>query len=423
MSDTADIVKRSKNGIKLTKVDANKRVIPRGSTVKPKYWRVNVGKRVTGTDKLRRFFPTEREAREFMDGLQEGLKKKGTAAFAIDDALAHEALMLQEELRALGTGLTEAVRFYLKHAPKKKGAKVSDLIPKYLETKSDATYRNAQKIALNRFSVEFGNKRVEAVFPDAVRAWFRKQNWKPLNERNYMRDLTMFFKWCKLHDYCTISPMEKIVRPKVHIATPLIYTVEESFKLLTAAGQGEELGMLPYVALALFTGIRVEEMERMDWSMIVWAQGEICLPESITKTHRPRNVPISDALEAWVKSTAQTSGPIFQGINLRHRKDQLFEKAKVAKKRNGFRHTFASYHAAFHRNVSDLQMILGQKTPSILFTHYVAGTRKEEAQCFFALRPKQPEGNEKLAVPLFPGANDGLASDCEEERSLVASGN
>jgi integrase len=182
--------------------------------------------------------------------------------------------------------------------------------------------------------------------------------------------------------------MEKVPRPKVHIATPQIYTVEESLKLLHVALESKELGMLEYVAFALFTGIRVEELERMDWKMVVWAQDEICLPETITKTHRPRNVPICDALKAWVKPTSGTTGALFQSTNLRNRKDQLFDDAKVQKKRNGFRHTFASYHAAFHRDVSDLQMILGQRTPSVLFTHYVTATRKEDAQKFFALRPK-----------------------------------
>jgi integrase len=393
MTDTDKPIKRV---IKPVKVDANKRVIPKGSPIKPAYWRVNVGKRFTGTRKQRRFFSTEREAINFLEGLQDALKKKGTSAFVIEDSLAHEALALVEELKPYKVGLTEAIRFFIQHAPKQKGAKINDVIPEYLQTKTDANYRKAQEIALNRFAAEFGNKLVAGVFPDALRKWFKKQGWKPLNERNYMRDIGMFFKWCKLHDYCTVSPMEKVSRPKAHIATPPIYTVDETFKLLSAAREEKELAMLEFVAFAFFTGIRVEELERMDWQMVVWSQNEICLPESITKTHRPRNVPINDALKAWVQAAARTTGPLFESTNLRNRKDDLFDAAKVAKKRNAFRHTYASYHAAFYRNVSDLQMILGQRTPSVLFTHYVTATRKDEAGDFFALRPKEkPTGEEE----------------------------
>ncbi|MCE0522011.1 MAG: hypothetical protein LV480_03775 [Methylacidiphilales bacterium] len=218
--NTAAHLKPIKRVIKPVKVDANKRVIPKGSLVKPAYWRVNVGKKLTGTRKQRRFFSTEREAQDFLADLQDGLKKKGTSAFVIEDALAHEALSLVEELKPHQVGLTEAVRFFLKHAPKQKGVKVKDVIPAYLEAKSDVDYRRAQEISLNRFAAEFGNKLVAGVFPDAVRKWFKKQGWKPLNQRNYMRDISMFFKWCKLNDYCTVSPME--IRRRLHTMMPII---------------------------------------------------------------------------------------------------------------------------------------------------------------------------------------------------------
>ena len=57
------------------------------------------------------------------------------------------------------------------------------------------------------------------------------------------------------------------------------------------------------------------------------------------------------------------------------------------KKRNALRHSFASYHAAKHRNPGALQMLLGQETPSIMFRHYIAAVSKREADIFFNLRP------------------------------------
>jgi integrase len=154
--------------------------------------------------------------------------------------------------------------------------------------------------------------------------------------------------------------------------------------------------LLGFIGFAFFTGIRVEELEKMDWSMVVWDQGEICLPESVTKTKRPRIIPMNDAFRAWIEPTAQKSGPLVSLTNLRNRKNDLFVLAGLKSKRNAFRHTYASYHARLHENVSSLQMILGQKTPSVLFTHYVTATRKEEAVKFFALRPKPDDGEEEL---------------------------
>jgi hypothetical protein len=81
--------RKSKLGIKAVKVDANKRVIAKGSPTKPRYWRVNVGKKVTGTSKQRRFFETEGAANEFIGSLENNAPRKGTSAFVISDRLAH----------------------------------------------------------------------------------------------------------------------------------------------------------------------------------------------------------------------------------------------------------------------------------------------------------------------------------------------
>jgi integrase len=379
--------KKSMAGIKAVKVDANKRVIASGSSIKPRYWRVNVGKKLTGTRKQRKFFETEREANEFIESLQDTIVRKGTAGFSIEPALAHEALALAKELEPLKVGLTHAVRFFIKNAPKLNNVRVAQVIPTYLKTKTDEHYRKAQAISLKVFARDFGNKIIPSIFPNALQNWFEKQGWQPLNQRNYMRDISMFFKWCVLNDYCMSNPMAKVQRPRVVTKTPPIYSVEEAHKLLSAAKEHKELGLLAFVGFAFFSGVRVEELEKMDWQMVVWSQKEICLPENITKTDRPRLIPIFNALRAWVKPVRKQTGLLFNKTNLRNRKDKLFELAGINSKRNAFRHTFASYHAAHYRNFSELQMILGQRTPSVLFTHYVTATRKEDAERFFALRP------------------------------------
>ena len=378
---------KTKTVIKPIKVDANKRVITKGSSVKPRYWRVNVGKKVTGTTKQRRFFETEQAAKEFIDGLQHTVQRKGKAAFSIDDGLAHEALALIKELKPFNVGLTHAVRFFIKHAPKHSNVNVNGIKTTYLQTKADEKYRGAQEVSLNVFARDFGNKPVAGIFPNALQKWFNEKGWEPLNQRNYMRDISMFFKWCVRNDYCMVNPMDKVERPRVSVKTPSIYSVEEAHALLKTAKARPELGLLDFVGFAFFTGIRVEELEKMDWGMVVWNQAEICLPESVTKTKRPRIIPMSDAFRAWIEPTAQTAGALLDQTNLRNRKDELFDLAGLVSKRNAFRHTFASYYAKHHENVSSLQMILGQKTPSVLFTHYVTATRKDDAERFFGLRP------------------------------------
>jgi len=126
--------KKSKLVIKAVKVDANKCVIGPGCATKPRYWRVNLGKKLTGTTKQRKFFDTEREANEFIQSLRAALPSKGTSAFAIKDKLAHEAVSLTKELEPFKVSLTHAVQFYIKHAPKLNNVRVNELIPIYLQS-------------------------------------------------------------------------------------------------------------------------------------------------------------------------------------------------------------------------------------------------------------------------------------------------
>ncbi|MDQ2948538.1 MAG: site-specific integrase, partial [Acidobacteriota bacterium] len=150
-----------------------------------------------------------------------------------------------------------------------------------------------------------------------------------------------------------------------------------------------ELDLLPMMAVCFFSGVRIAEVQRMNWEMIDWDEGEIRLPGAITKTRNPRNIEILEALRAWIGRTPPKQGKIVNTARLRLRRTQLLSLAGVASKRNALRHSFASYHAAKYRDPGDLQLLLGQETPSILFKHYIAATKRSEGTAFFELAPKR----------------------------------
>lgn len=202
-----------------------------------------------------------------------------------------------------------------------------------------------------------------------------------------MRDLSMFFRWAEVKDYTAGNPFDKIKRPEVPRKTPEIFTVEEAEKILGAAFAHPDLGLLPMYALGFFAGIRIEELSCMKWEMIDWEEGEIRLPGEITKTGEPRNPEISATLKAALCDTAPTTGEIVSPINLRLRRKRLHTLAGVTGKRNALRHSFATYHAAKYRNPQELQVLLGQETPSVLFKHYVTAVRKKDAERYFMLLP------------------------------------
>ena len=138
----------------------------------------------------------------------------------------------------------------------------------------------------------------------------------------------------------------------------------------------------------------------MKWEMIDWEEGEIRLPAEITKTGMPRNIEIFPALRAAIESDAPSSGEIVSPVNLRLRREKLLSLAGVKSKRNGLRHSFASYYAAQHRNPGKLQTLLGQETPSVLYKHYVTAVRRTDAERYFKLVPPfdTPKGAEAASL-------------------------
>lgn len=254
-------------------------------------------------------------------------------------------------------------------------------------TKKEGNYRYAQQVSLRLFAKDFGDKAIASIFAPALEKWIKGKQWATLNERNYMRDLSMFFGWAVKKDFIGANPMDRIPRPKVTLKSPEIFSVDEARKVLEAALLHPELGLLAMYSIGLFAGVRIEELQRMNWKMIDDDEGEIRLPGEVTKTKQPRNIPIDPALKEVLALCPERTGHIVSSVNLRLRRDKLLKYAKVSGKKNALRHSMATYHAALNRNPGNLQMILGQKTSSVLFDHYIAMASKKDAEAFFMLRP------------------------------------
>lgn len=385
---------------KAVKVDANKRVIPKKSGTKPRWWRVTLGKKVTGTGKIRRFFATEKAAHEFIAAATAAARQRGQLAFGIPQKLAVEAMELTRELEPHGFTLTQAVKYYLDHGARQTGRLFRDLIPEYLRTKAKPEYRRAQEISLLLFKKEFGKKPVAGIGPDSIEKWLDGKGWRPLNRRNYIRDLAMFFNWAKLHGHVTENPCDKVKRPIVQRSVPAIYTIDEVDRLLNTARKHPELDLLSMYAIALFAGVRIREIVRMTREMIDWEEGEIRLPPHATKSGSPRNIDIFDSLRAWIGGEAKR-GPIVSPVNLRLRRQRLHSLAGVPMKRNALRHSFASYHSAKYRDPGALQLLLGQETPSVLFRYYLNATRKADASEFFQSRPVGRKGSDTARLQVI----------------------
>ena len=65
---------------------------------------------------------------------------------------------------------------------------------------------------------------------------------------------------------------------------------------------------------------------------------------------------------------------------------------------NALRHSFASYHLAFHQNAAATALQLGHTDSRLLFEHYRELVHPEDAKAFWQITPGKDEGGKVVAL-------------------------
>jgi len=157
----------------------------------------------------------------------------------------------------------------------------------------------------------------------------------------------------------------------------------------------------PAAALALFAGIRPQELSgfgkaRLAWESIDMAGKIIRVPASVAKTRRERIIEgLPSTVWDWLATTPEAArlGPVCPGTH-----QGFIGAVKTACKRglgtkrkwpqDGTRHAFASYAVALNSDPGKVSLWLGhQGKPELLLTKYRALATEAQAKAFFAVLP------------------------------------
>jgi integrase len=373
-----------------------------------KYYKVRLGKRFTGGEAVVRNFRELAQAQAWIFGATkcstpreesptcgavELKRMAGASAFAFTPIQLAEAAWAFNALD--GVSLVTAVKFYIARtrpagATKRLSAMIDEHIRALAEDACSAAYIKNQRITCNVLARQLNDPPLAEITPEMIREVIQQKNWNPLNRRNYMRDWSMCFRRAVRFDYLHSNPLDKITRPRVSRPEPQIYTVREAQTLLESA-RAHFPEVLAFIAIGLFAGVRVEEMRRMDWSMVDFEHGFISLKAAVTKSNEPRDISISPALRLWLEICACRVGPLTPTVAFRRRIDALYTSVGF-RKRNALRHSFASYFLASTQSPEKTQMALGQQTQSILFRHYRQVVRPEAAEAYWSIYPTNESG-------------------------------
>lgn len=347
----------------------------------------------------RRFFSIKKDnltpaqqAQAWAEARKKELRAFGETSLGMNSvgrADAEQALALLADTRAT---LTEAAKFYLAHVRPSGGSKlVQDVLEEMLKRKEVdglrkstlASYRMAGRL----FSKDFGKAKIGEIASHQIEGWLDRFANNTTRDF-YFRNLSILFRYALLKGYSSKDVLKQISRPKIEDAPVGILTVEQVDRLLKCAlKKVRHKKLIPALAIGAFAGLRASEIAQLEWSEIDLENKTIEVKAIKAKTRQRRIVDISDNLLTWLRLFPQSTGQVIPDA-YRERMDELKERAKINPwPRNCLRHSFASYHFAFHKDAAKTAFQLGHYDTTMLFKHYRQLVKPQIAAQYWKIIP------------------------------------
>lgn len=393
----------------------------------------------------------QRSSKEDAERLAEdrfvALKKLGTSFADVPAEVQRQVSVAWSILKGHNTangttlGILEVIKAGIRTLSPAGGRKtVSDVIAELTASKKaraeagglDGSTLHDFTVRSSRIADTFGPRFVSEIQHTEITEWLEKTrktgaqfggSLSARSVKNYRNTLSEIFRHATARQYCAENPFDRFTREdlKAHggdgMARDLdginILTIDEASRLLDAARESVEQGMLASVALRLFCGLRTTEVCRLDWSEVRWLDERpyVHIPAGKAKKRRIRHVDIPANALAWLRlCDAPASGPIIPTTGdakkdtkaYCQRFSRMVKNAKLSDwENNDTRHSFASYHYALKGDAMATARLMGHaQNDDMLFAHYRTLVTKEQAEQFFALAPKAATSK----VTTFPKA-------------------
>jgi integrase len=344
-------------------------------------WRVST--RLNGK-RTQRFFTTRKQAREWMRSVQTNASVEDFWKFRSPEEkseiveLFHEAEAKAVRLKDLQSSLVK----YQQLDPNR----LDDTVKNYLCVISKRLFRPSSakqtRINLNQLSEEFGERDCRSITPSGLEQWFSKRNWKRSTIDGVIAKIGPFFTWCVRESIILENPCTKVVKPlNFDDGPPAIFSVEDTARLLQVA-QSIDPSIAKYLAIGLFAGIRPNEIIRLDNSDINGRYIEV--KGTSAKTRKRRIVSVLPNLQNWLRVAESLPKK-----NLRRRREIVIEQANVDWTHDVMRHSYASYHLAYHQSADKTALEMGHRDTQMLFRHYRSVVTKDEAAKFWEIEPSR----------------------------------
>ena len=202
----------------------------------------------------------------------------------------------------------------------------------------------------------------------------------PSSYRKGRAILSSIFSYGLRHEWCDRNPVQAIETPRI-IEKPIEpLTLDEIERLERAAERPEHREMQFSLKLMLYCGIRPTEVTRIDPQRDI-VDDELIIRPQTSKTGGGRVVPLRK-VAGFIRKHRNT-------LTIPDRWEQRWRALRRAARFRTWRadvcrHTFATYHARYFRDMSALQWEMGHSTARLLYSRYLSPIQRETARRFWA---------------------------------------
>lgn len=369
------------------------RPLPSGNT----QWRIDV--LVDGT-RIYESFKSQADAITRAWELHNDRKNAGKAGFALPMPKRVEAADCYKLLAPYPDAtLRQAVEYYVTRKAQFVAAPVvadgvEQIVSELTGKRGPRTVKNLREY-WRKFAADFGKRGFTDVEADEVTTWLDRIASHPTTRHNYRRAVVRLFNIATGKKWCVENPAAESRKDDSLPPEPEVFTVHQLAALLAHA---DDFGLLPYLVLGTFCGIRVSELTRLDWSKVNLAERTVTVEARTTKTKTRRVVTLNDTAVAWLQPCIKRSGLVVDSVNLRERLLELRKAAGIKRwPTNAMRHSFGSYALSEWQDVARVSYQMGN-SPQICKRHYEQIVTKSAAASFWALRPAADAAEKIVAM-------------------------
>lgn len=206
--------------------------------------------------------------------------------------------------------------------------------------------------------------------------------------------LSSVFRTAMHCGWCRTNPLKYFQAPRLKEQTIPILTPHEIRALIKHARDYRNGVCLPALGLMLYAGIRPAEVLRMRWGQIHLSDRVIVLRPQHSKTGGSRCVCIhAPLLQILRESPSHLPEEKICPGNWRLHWAEVRRKAGWQVPEHPWiqdilRHTYASYHLCYFRNVESLQIEMGHRSSDLLRTRYLNTSGVRDAEAFWRALPE-----------------------------------